>query len=189
MRPMFLVLPLLFSMTVKAQDLPDKPHLQGYRSLTVARYAQIGFMRQAIDPSTPIPEDMVWHAEDNWWVARKIGSCDLCGRPMTFKQAALDRMAIEMWGLALALGTANVVVAATRPCVQQLTCRSGFVRPTMGRTVAFEAPSFVALWMGTAWARKGNLKYHRGGYKYWWILPMMHQAVSASFMGATLARF
>lgn len=181
------VFALLFSMTVNAQNLPEKPrvpHDDERLSVTPGP-----FVRQTIGPNTPPPEGTVWVAEQGWWTPKLINSCGQCGRPMTFKQAAFDRAAIEMWGSALALETANVVVAATRPCVQQLTCRDALGRPTIRRGMAIQFPALGALWMGTAYLRKGNLRLHKGGTRAWWVVAMIHQGFSAAFVAATLARY
>ena len=181
------VIGFLFSLTADAQDLPERPLPHYYDPTTPIILGPL--VRETIDMGTPIPDGMVWTVEHKLWFAREINSCDRCGKPMTFAQAAFDRKSTTTWGAAFALGTAAAVVAARRPCVQQLTCKEFFGRPTIGKGIAFQAPVLVASWLGTAYLRKGSVRYHIGGQRRWWIVPMIYQTLSGAFMAANLARF
>jgi hypothetical protein len=138
----------------------------------------------------PIPQGMVWVPTGKYWTARENNSCNWCGKPMTFRRAALDKKAIGMWATALALTAADIEVMASRRCINAGTCREG--NPLLGQTrtqqYAVRFPILAGAWIGTAWLRKGNQRIHIGGMKRWWILPMLYQATSTAGVAANVAR-
>lgn len=138
----------------------------------------------------PIPRGMVWVPTGKYWTARENNSCNWCGKPMTFRRAALDKKAIGMWATALALTVADIEVLGSRHCVNAGTCREG--NPLLGGTrtqqYALRLPILAGAWIGTAWLRKGDQRLHIGGMKRWWILPMLYQATSSAGVAANLAR-
>ena len=138
----------------------------------------------------PIPRGMVWVPAGKHWAARETNSCNYCSKPMTFRQAALDKKAIGMWASALALSVADIEVLASRRCINAGTCREG--NPLLGGTrtqqYALRLPILAGAWIGTAWLRKGDQRLHIGGMKRWWILPMLYQATSSAGVAANLAR-
>ncbi len=79
-----------------------------------------------------IPRGMVWVPTGNQWTAREDNSCNWCGKPMTFRRAALDKKAIGMWATALALTVADVEALGSRRCINAGTCREG--NPFLGQT-------------------------------------------------------
>jgi hypothetical protein len=177
----------LIAATVHAQELARRPEAQktndfttpitaGSTSITPGTRVQ-----KFIMPNTPIPDGMVWVEDHNSWVAQEQGSCAWCGRPMTFKQAAFDNKSISMWALRSAVLVADIEISHHRPCFQAGTC---FVpNPLLGNTRAqgYAVAGGLTLfaWMGTAKLRAGRLSYHVGGYRHWWIVPVIAEASSA----------
>lgn len=175
---------LLCSGTASGQDLPDKPKPQrgAYYSPEALKLMYVPLTEQFIYPSTPIREGMVWHAEDELWVARPVNSCAMCALPMTFGRALFERKSIEMLGVSIALQTIGSAVTERRYCFHERTCQFG--NPLFGMTsfkeqTAISIPITLIEWMTTAAIRKGRVDYHIGGFKQWWIIPM-------AFQGATV---
>jgi hypothetical protein len=173
---------LFFVASVHAQDLPLRLKAQWRYDPTLP--ITLGpLVQENLFTNTPTPEGMVWVEDRDLWFARLQGSCEWCGKPMTFKQAAFDKKALGLWGVAIALDTADAAILATRPCVRQGTCREG--NPAL-RSTSFKAqmsikmPALVISWMISAYARKGDKSYHVGGMKKWWFLPMLYQGLSTA---------
>jgi len=49
-------------------------------------------------------------------------------------------------------------------------------------------PMTFAEWMITAYARKGRVDYHIGGFKEWWVIPMAYQGLAPGGIIANLVR-
>ena len=184
---------LLFALPAVAQDvqlqrrsgLPDKPE------------PAIAYLGQYITKSETLPEVPVglvlaprkmdggpaWHLE-------QVGSCFWCGEPMTFKQAAFDKKAISLWSLRTALAVADIEVTHRSACFRAGTCREG--NPMLGQTrmqaYAVSGGMILGAWMLTSHLRAGNKAYRVGGAKYWWLIPVVHQATSVAGIVANLIR-
>jgi hypothetical protein len=184
---------LMCSAATSAQDLPDKPHRRSitYYDPESLNYTPGPFVKALIDPDTPIPDGMVWHVEHDWWVARKVNSCALCAPPMTFEHAAFDRKSLGMWGLTFALQTAGSAIRERRSCFRELTCQTG--NPILAMTsfkeqMSITVPMTFAEWMITAYSRTGKVDYHIGGFKQWWIFPMVFQGLATGGIIADVVR-
>jgi hypothetical protein len=144
-------------------------------------------------PVFPVNLVIVPHKNDGRWMGHveRIGSCAWCGEPLTWKQAAFDKKSTSLWALRSALFVADIEITHNSPCFQAHTCREG--NPLLGqtRTQAYAVSgALTALdWLGTAYLRKGNRSQHVGGYKYWYIMPIIGQASSAVGILMNLARW
>jgi hypothetical protein len=144
-------------------------------------------------PMFPLNLVIVPHKNDGRWMGHveRIGSCAWCGEPLTWKQAAFDRKSTSLWALRSALFVADIEITHNSPCFQAHTCREG--NPLLGQTRAQAyavSGAFTALdWLGTAYLRKGSKSQHVGGYKYWYIMPIIGQASSGLGILLNLARW
>jgi hypothetical protein len=123
-----------------------------------------------------------------FWYAAPEGSCESCGKPLTFRQAAFDRKAIAMMGLEVGLQIGDVL--SIRRCDIKGYCREGIV-PFFGdgsfkKQMALKMPIAALTWIGTAYIRKGDKSRHIGGSKSWWVLPVLWDALSTA---AIIANF
>ena len=136
-----------------------------------------------------IPDGMVWVPNNGFWEAREMNSCEWCGRPLTFRQAAFDRKALVMWGAAVGLAVADTELAVSRPCFKAQTCGEGNPLLANGRKqYAVRLPVLFAAWMGTAWLRKGDKSLKIGGMKHWYLFPLVYQGGPVAGIVANLAR-
>lgn len=193
MKWIFPIVALLCSAIAHGQDLPDNPKSQRgrYYSPEALKLMYVPLTERFIGPGTPIREGMVWHAEDEWWVARPVNSCSMCGLPMTFGQALFNRKTIEMWGVNIALQTVGSAVTERRYCFHERTCQFG--NPLFGMTsfkeqASVSVPITLLAWLTTAAIRKGNIEFYIGGFKQWWIVPMAFQGATAGGIIANLVR-
>jgi hypothetical protein len=167
--------------TLKTNDLvlPEKP---------------APLIADQIFADTPIPSGMVWApvrtSNGGKWIAREEGSCKWCARPMTFKQAALDKKALAWWLPRAGLMVADIEVTHHLACFQARTCSEA--NPLLGQTraqgYAVAAGLTAVSWLGTAYLRKGDRAHHVGGLRSWWIVPLIGDAASAVGIAANLAR-
>jgi hypothetical protein len=129
-----------------------------------------------------ISKGMVWDEYDprykNMWVQREVNSCAWCAPPMTWKHALFDKKALPLWITAVAMGVVDTEYTLSRPCIKQHTCIEG--NPLLGTSRAqqygIRMPMIAIAWFGGAWIRKGDLKYRIGGYKRWYLIPMVYIA-------------
>jgi hypothetical protein len=137
-----------------------------------------------------IPEGMVWVPAGKEWSAREINSCQWCSQPMTFRQAALDKKTLGMWGAALALTVADIEILVSRPCVANKSCHEGnpFLGQTRAQQYSIRLPVIALGWASTAWLRKGDRRLKVGGMKRWWLMPVLYQAAAGAGVIANLAR-
>jgi hypothetical protein len=165
---------VLLAANCAAQDLPSKPFSQRI-SDPLSPVGLGPFVRPHIDRNTFIPQGMVWWSDGRYWYARNEGSCDECGRPMTFRQAAFDRKALAWWGSAVAfeVGTAHSYNRCSGTCP--------FFRSFHGQ-LAFNMPILGLTWMLTAASREGNQSLHIGGERKWWVGPIISQALAGAFL-------
>ena len=49
-------------------------------------------------------------------------------------------------------------------------------------------PIIAAAWMTTAWFRKGDKRYHIGGMKHWYVLPLIYHAASTLGIASGIGR-
>lgn len=161
---------------VNAGALPDKPQ----------PIAHEGEWLNEGDAMPKFPNDLVMAAERSEgrmkWHIREVNSCVSCGAPMTWRQAMFDKKASTMWGLRSALVAADIELMHHMPCFQGGSCRDG--NPLLGQSrlqayAVGEGLNMVA-WIGTAWGRKGDLNNHIGGYRRWWIVPIIGYAASGT---------
>jgi hypothetical protein len=165
--------------------LPDKPQ----------PVAQLGQWISESDPMPQFSDNLIMTEEKNdgrlMWHVEALNSCAWCGTPMTWKQAMFDRKASSMWVLRSALAVADIEITHRSPCFQAGTCRES--NPLIGETrlqgytVAAGLTAFG--WIGGGWLRKGNREYHIGGYRHWWIIPMVGDAASAVGIIANVSRW
>jgi hypothetical protein len=124
------------------------------------------------------------------WVAREQGTCEWCGKPMSFKQAAFDKKMSLMWIAEIGLAVADTEITESRPCMKNGTCKEG--NPLLGASRAqqygIRMPVIFGAWMASAYLRHGNPTYKIGGMKHWWVLPTLYHAASTIGIVANLAR-
>jgi hypothetical protein len=169
---------LLVVIPVHAQDLPlsQETHISD-------EFVSRNFAQPLPDKPQPIAHEGQWIAtgeqlplfhddlviterkEDGhlMWQVERVDSCTWCGKPMTWKQAAFDRKAISLWGLRIAMEVTDIEITHHAPCFLASTCRED--------------------------ARKGSKTYHVGGYRKWFIIPVIGQASSVVGIIANLARW
>ena|SRR6266853_568352 len=181
------VLLFLFLGSAQAQDLPSRPVSQWTNDpQSPITYGLL--VRERIDANSYIPEGMVWYRDRGAWFARDQGSCGMCGKPMTFRQAVFDKKATAMWGLAISLQIVNARL--NNICLRKGACGEGI--PFLGRAsfilgsgsfnkqMSIKVPLTVLSWVLTAKTRSGNRALHVGGWKDWWIVPVINQAASTT---------
>jgi hypothetical protein len=117
---------------------------------------------------------LMWHVE-------KVNSCDWCGAPLTWKQAMFDRKASSMWALRSALIVADIEITHHSPCFRAGTCREAnpLLGPTRLQAYSVGAGLTSIAWITDGWVRKGDRRNHIGGYRRWWIVPVIGYAASA----------
>lgn len=168
-----------------AQPLPEKPQPIAHEGQWIATGEQLPLFRDDL-VITERKEDgqLMWHVE-------RVDSCTWCGKPMTWKQAAFDKKAISLWGLRIAMDVADIEITHHSPCFLARTCREA--NPLLGQTrvQAYAVASALTAidWFAMAYARKGSKTYHVGGYRHWYIVPVIGQASSAVGIIANLARW
>lgn len=186
MRKAFLMLLLLgVSVSAFAQTpaLPDKP---------TAYEGQWIYVGEPL-PIFPPNLVMVEQKEDGRgeWRVKAVDSCAYCGMPLTWKQAAFDKHASSMWALRAGLMVADLEITHHSPCFIAKTCREA--NPMLGQTRAqgysVDAALLVIPWVIASWTRKGDAKYHIGGYRRWWILPVIGDVASGVGIITNLARW
>jgi hypothetical protein len=180
---------LFCSVTVRAQDLSRGPEPTKANALAVPA-PFVPTRRKDIYPDTRIPDGMVWRRQsDRWWQAEEIGSCEFCGRPMTFKQAAFDKKASSMWLSAIALTIADIELG--QACIKSGRCMRGnplFGRETRKTQYSVRLPAIAASWMSVAMLRKGDKGLHIGGMKHWYEFPLAFHAASTVGVISELVR-
>jgi hypothetical protein len=132
-----------------------------------------------------IPDEFVMVAKKSdgryMWHVEKVNSCAWCGDPMTWKQAMFDKKASSMFALRTALFVADIEITHHLPCFQAGTCKE--VNPLLGQTrlqgYSVAAGLTAITWVTDGWARKGNRKYRIGGFRPWWVIPVIGDAVSS----------
>ncbi len=158
-----------------AQPLPDKPQ----------PIAHEGDWFYGGDQLRQFSDDLVIVAEKNdgrmMWHVKRVNSCVWCGAPMTWKQAMFDKKSSSMWAMRSALMVADIEITHHMPCFQSGACRES--NPLIGHTrlqgYSVGAALTAIPWITDAWLRKGSRKYSIGGYKHWWIVPVIGDAASA----------
>ena len=169
-----------------AQPLPIKPEPQpAYLGQWIAPGESMGtFSDDLIITDHQVDRRLMWHVE-------KVGSCAWCGRPMGWKEAALDKKSTSLWTLRFAMVVADIETTHHSPCFQAHTCREG--NPLLGQTRAqaygVSGGMTALFWWGTAWVRKGDKANHVGGSKYWYVIPIIGQASSALGIMTNLANW
>lgn len=116
------------------------------------------------------------------WHQQPIDSCLWCGRPMTLKQAATDRKGLL--GLVIVAGAmvTQTEIDHDLPCWRAGTC--GEADPIFGhsRAQAYSVKSavVVAQWLITSALRKGSKRYNYGGFRKWYVFPILDSSVWAA---------
>jgi hypothetical protein len=159
---------------VSAQPVPDKPQ-------PVAREGQ---WLSAGEDWPQFSDDLVMVAKKNdgrmMWHVEKVNSCGWCGAPMTWKQAMFDRKSSSMWALRSALIVTDVEITHHMPCFKAGTCRDN---PILGQSrlqaYSVGAGLTAIAWISEAYMRKGDRNWRVGGYRNWWIVPVVGYASSA----------
>jgi hypothetical protein len=157
-----------------AQPTPDKP-------IPVARE---GEWIPAGEDWPKFSDDLVVVARKNdgrmTWHVEKVNSCTWCGAPMTWKQAMFDRKSSSMWAVRSALFVADIEITHHMPCFEAGTCRDN---PILGqsRLQAYSVGAGLTAfaWIGEAYCRKGDRNWRVGGYRNWWIVPVVGYVSSA----------
>jgi hypothetical protein len=165
---------------------PDKPE-------PVARVGQT-FAPGQILPTNWAPNLVLTDVKEDGkrvWEVRPLNSCAWCGTPMTWKHAMFDRRSSAMWILATALEVTDVELAHRSPCFVAHTCREGnpLLGQTRGQAYGVIAALDVFELVGQGDVRRGDTRYHIGGWRYWWIFPTMRYAQSGIGIVSTLARW
>jgi hypothetical protein len=179
------VLLLLFVTTAQAQNLPSKPKSQ-WMNDPLSPVTIGPLVRTRIDAQTFIPDGMVWWKHGGYWYARDEDSCGGCGKPLTFRQAALDKKALAVMGLEIGLEVGDIF--SIRRCDNRGYCREG-VAPFLGdgsfkKQMALKMPIAAFTWISMAYSRKGDKSLHMGGSKSWWYIPVLYEAI---LLAATIA--
>ena len=148
--------------------------------------------RQILYGGEVIRRDMVWRADAqrNQWVQVEVNSCEWCGRPLSWKQAAFDKKALPMWLIATGLAVADTEYTLSRPCMKDGTCTEW--NPLLGTSRAqhygVRMPALAVAWLTTAWLRKGDSKKNIGGMRHWYLLPMIYMGMPAVGLAANSIR-
>lgn len=169
---------LFVATTALAQDLPRRPTSPKTNDLTSSPPFS-SLVQDQIFRNSPISDGMVWVPAGRVWYAREVNSCEWCGRPMSFKEAAFDKKMTSMWLLEIALTVTDIELG--QACLRAGRCKEG--NPLLGtgsRPVEYgiRLPSIAAGWLSTAMLRKGSKAYHVGGMKHWYVIPMIEQTLS-----------
>jgi hypothetical protein len=167
---------LLFAAAVHAQELDRRPGAPKTNDLT-APVAADPLVQRLIYPNTPIPAGMVWVPRGKLWHAKELNSCEWCGKPMTFKHAAFDKKMSAEFLVGTVLSIADVEIGQS--CLRSRRCKEG--NPLLGgggrsTQYAVRLSTIAAMWINSAYARKGNLSLHVGGLRDWWIAPIFMHA-------------
>ena len=179
---------LLIAAVANAQDLPHRPDAPKTND-PAAPIALGTFVHERIYPDTTIPDGMVWVPRGKVWHAEELNSCEWCMKPMTFKRAAFDKKMSSMWLLEVALTITDTELG--QACIRAGRCREG--NPLLGtgsRSMQYgiRLPIIAAAWMTTAWFRKGDKRYHIGGMKHWYVLPLIYHAASTLGIASGIGR-
>lgn len=171
---------LLVATTTLAQDLSRRPTPSKTNDLTSAPPFS-ALLQEQIFTNTQISDGMVWVPAGKAWYPKEVNSCEWCGRPMTFKQAAFDKKMTTLWLLETALTAADIELG--QACLRSGRCKEG--NPLLGtgsRPVEYgiRIPSIAAAWLATAMLRKGDKSYHVGGMKHWYIFPLIEQGLATT---------
>jgi hypothetical protein len=172
--------------TANVQPLPIKPEPPpAYLGQWIGPGEPMGaFSDDLIITDHQVDRKLMWHVE-------KVGSCAWCGRPMGWKEAALDKKSTSLWTLRYAMVVADIEITHNSPCFQAHACREW--NPLLGQTRAQAygvSGAMTALcWWGTAWVRKGDKVNHVGGSKYWYLIPIIGQASSGLGIISNLANW
>jgi hypothetical protein len=146
-----------------------------------------------LEPTFPADLVKVPHKNDGRWMwhVERVRSCAWCGEPMTWKQAAFDKKSTSLWALRSALFVADIEITHHSPCFQARTCVEG--NPLMGQTraqgYAVASATTALSWWAMTHLRKGDKSKHIGGYKYWYMAPILGQFASVVGITANLARW
>jgi hypothetical protein len=167
---------LLFAAVVHAQELDRRSDAPKTNDATVP-IVPISLWQRLLYPNTPIPDGMVWESRGVLWHAEELNSCEWCGKPMTFKRAAFDKKMSFVFLVETALTVADVELGQS--CLKAGRCREG--NPILGggsRSMQYSIrlPTIVAMWINSAWARKGDKRINVGGLRHWYIAPIIMQA-------------
>lgn len=149
--------------------------------------------RQVLHGGEAIPRNMVWREDSqrSGWVQVEVNSCEWCGRPMTWKQAAFDNKALPLWLVAAGLAVADTEYTLSRPCLKAGTCTEW--NPMLGTTRAQQygvrMPILAMAWLGTSWLRKGDSERNIGGWRqHWYALPVVFMSMPAAGLVANSVR-
>src|ERR1700730_5099968 len=170
----FLAIALLwFATAAQAQELDRRPDAPKTNDLTVPA-TPYPLVQRLLYPDTLIPDGMVWVPQGKLWHAKEINSCEWCGKPMTFKQAAFDKKMSFEFLVETALSIADIEIGQS--CMKAGRCKEG--NPLLGRgsrpiQYGVRISAIGAEWMNSAWARKGNLSLHEGGLRHWYLPPLI----------------
>jgi hypothetical protein len=164
--------------------LPNKPEPVDTLSASAA----------GVNAAEELPRGMVrvsvHEAHGYEWIAREQGTCEWCGKPMSFKQAAFDKKMSFMWLAEVGLAVADTEITMSRSCLKNGTCKEGnpFLGGTRAQQYGVRMPVIFGAWMASAYLRHGNPAYKIGGMKHWWVLPTLYHAASTIGIVANLAR-
>jgi len=148
--------------------------------------------RELLYGGETIRRGMVWRADSqrNQWVQTEANSCEFCGRPMSWKQAAFDKQALPLWLVAAGLAVADTEYTLSRPCIKNGTCTEW--NPLLGKSRAQQygvrMPALALAWAATAWLRKGDDKKNIGGMRRWYLFPMVYMGMPAAGLAANAIR-
>ena len=148
--------------------------------------------RQLLYGGEVIRRGMVWRADSqrNQWVQVEANSCEFCGKPMSWKQAAFDNKALPMWLVAVGLSVADTEYTLSRPCIKAHTCTEW--NPLLGTTRAQQygvrMPMLALAWSASAWLRKGDKDKGIGGMRHWYMIPMIYMSMPAVGLAANAIR-
>jgi hypothetical protein len=171
---------LLFCATVHAQDLltSNEPAKMNESSVPIIPVPLI--VKDLYPyPFTPISSGMVWVERNNTYYAKNIGSCEWCGKSMTFKQAAFDKKASFLWITNIALVVASVELG--QECMTAGRCRQEnplFGGGGRGFQYGVRLSGIAASWLSVAMLRKGDHRYRVGGMKHWYMFPVANLALN-----------
>lgn len=139
-----------------------------------------------------IRRGMVWRADSqpNQWVQAEANSCEFCGKPMTWKQAAFDKKALPLWLITVGLSVADTEYTLSRPCFKSGDCREW--NPLLGSTRAQQygvrMPALALAWAATSWLRKGDEQKSIGGMRHWYLFPLVYMGMPAAGLAANAIR-
>src|SRR5579864_7032870 len=173
------------SLRAGAQPLVELPKPAAYEGQWIATGEQLpAFGNDLIITERKEDGRNMWHVE-------RVNSCSWCGPSLTWKQAAFDKKATSLWALRSAMFVTDLEITHHSPCFVAHRCVEA--DPLLGQTRAqgyAVASALTALdWWITAYLRKGNRTYHVGGYKHWYLFPIIGQTSSGIGIIANLARW